>query len=88
MMTSISLLSPLVDQWRQLREGTRDGIIAGVVVAVIESAVRFFPVSNLYDQDDAGIIVYGVNHSIVTLADAVFLFSRKFFATLRTGIAG
>jgi hypothetical protein len=43
---------------------------------------------NLYHQNDAFVIVNGVNHSIVPLADPVFLFGRKFFASVRTRIAG
>ena len=42
MMTSLSLIFPLVEQWRQLRDGTRDGIIAGVVVAVVIGAATVF----------------------------------------------
>jgi len=34
-MASLSLLVPLIDYWRQLREGTRDNIIGGLVVALI-----------------------------------------------------
>ena len=41
-MTSLSMIFPLVDQWRQLRDGTRDGIIAGLVVAVIVGAAAVF----------------------------------------------
>ncbi len=42
MMASLSLIFPLVDQWRQLRDGTRDGIIAGLVVAVLLGAAAVF----------------------------------------------
>ena len=42
MMASLSLILPLVDQWRELRDGTRDGIIAGLVVAVIVGAAAVF----------------------------------------------
>jgi hypothetical protein len=41
-MTSLSLIFPLLDQWRQLRDGTRDGIIAGLLVAVVIGAVGLF----------------------------------------------
>jgi hypothetical protein len=41
-MTSLSLIFPLVDQWRQLRDGTRDGISAGLVVAVVIGAATVF----------------------------------------------
>jgi len=34
-MPSLSLLNPLVDYWRQLPQGMRDGIISGLVVALI-----------------------------------------------------
>jgi len=42
---------------------------------------------DFYHQNDAFIIVNGVNHSIVTLADPVFLFGRKFLASVRARIA-
>ena len=37
--------------------------------------VHFFSMSHFYDQDDAVIIIDGVNHSIVALADAVSFFN-------------
>jgi hypothetical protein len=42
MMTSLSLIFPLVDQWHQLRDGTRDAIIGGLVVALIVGAATVF----------------------------------------------
>src|SRR5260370_10561688 len=41
-MTSLSLIFPLVDQWRQLRDGTRDAIIGGLVVAVVVGLATVF----------------------------------------------
>jgi tetratricopeptide (TPR) repeat protein len=41
-MASLSLVFPLLDQWRQLREGTRDNIIGGLIVAVLVAAVAIF----------------------------------------------
>lgn len=47
MMTSLSLISPLFDWWHQLRDGTRDGIIAGLVVAIILAVAAIFQKSLL-----------------------------------------
>ena len=41
-MTSLSLIFPLVDQWHQLRDGTRDAIIGGLVVALIVGVATVF----------------------------------------------
>src|SRR5438128_975104 len=41
-MASLSLVFPLLDYWRQLREGTRDGIISGLVVAIVLGAATVF----------------------------------------------
>ena len=41
-MPSLSFVFPFLDYWRQLREGTRDNIIGGVVVAVLIGVVTVF----------------------------------------------
>jgi len=41
-MASLSFLSPLLDYWRQLPQGTRDGIISGLVVAIVIGAATVF----------------------------------------------
>lgn len=41
-MTSLSLIFPLVDQWHQLRDGTRDAIIGGLAVAIVLGAIAVF----------------------------------------------
>ena len=51
-------------------------------------AVYFSSVTNLYYQNNAQTIADRVNHSIVSLADSVLLFSRQFFASVRSRLAG
>jgi tetratricopeptide (TPR) repeat protein len=41
-MPSLALLIPFLDYWRQLREGTRDNIIGGLVVAVVLGLLALF----------------------------------------------
>ena len=41
-MASLSLVFPLLDYWRQLRDGTRDAIIGGLVVAIVLGVATVF----------------------------------------------
>lgn len=50
--------------------------------------VHFFAMSHFYDEDNPIIIIHGVNHSIVALANAVFLVGGKFLASLGARVGG